>query len=90
MLVRFEIGEKVTIKKPVSKQNLSARDSALHKYAGQIGTVTNYYWMRPPNSDDFCLYTVVIDTSSKDLVLYEDEIKRVKGRKLSRSSLKSQ
>lgn len=77
MLVKFEIGEKVTIKKPVSEQNFSTRDSALHKYAGQIGKITNYYWMRPPNSDDFYLYTVNIDTSSKDIVLYEDELKRV-------------
>ena len=90
MLVKFKIGDKVTTKKPVSKQNLSTRDYALNKTAGQIGEITDYYWIRPPNSDNFYLYTVKIGTSSEDIILYEDEIKRVQGTKSSRSSLKPQ
>ena len=90
MLTKFKIGDKVTTKKSVSKQNFSTRDYALNKNAGQIGEITDYYWIRPPNGENFYLYTVKVGTNSKDIVLYEDERKRVQGTKSSHSSLKPQ
>ena len=73
MQAKYEIGQKVTIK-PVSEQSLSVRDSMLHKYAGLIGEIINYYWIRPPTGEFFYLYTVRIVTSNTEIVLYEDEM----------------
>ena len=73
MPAKYEIGQKVIIT-PVDKQSLSVRDSDLHQFAGRTGEIANYYWMRPPTGEVFCLYTVRIDTSYKEIVLYEDEI----------------
>ncbi len=76
MPAKYEIGQKVIIT-PVDKQSLSARDSDVHQFAGLTGEIANYYWMRPPTGEVFCLYTVRIGTSHKEIVLYEDEIKRM-------------
>ena len=78
MQAKNEIGQKVTIK-PVSEQSLSVRDSMLHKYAGLIGEIINYYWIRPPTGEFFYLYTVRVVTSNMEteIVLYEDEMEHV-------------
>ncbi|MFC1904681.1 hypothetical protein ACFLXT_02840 [Chloroflexota bacterium] len=73
MQAKYEIGQKVAIK-PVSEQSLSVRDSMLHKYAGLIGEIINYYWIRPPTGEFFYLYTVRVVTSNTEIVLYEDEM----------------
>ncbi|MFC1915150.1 hypothetical protein ACFLW4_00410 [Chloroflexota bacterium] len=83
----YEIGQKVTIT-PVREQSVSRRDSDLHQYAGQIGKITNYYWIRPPIGEVFYLYTVRIDASQKEIVLYEDEMELVSNTRLSHRSLK--
>lgn len=88
MPAKYEIGQKVTIT-PVSKQSLSTRDSVLHQHAGQTGEIINYYWIGPPTGEVFYLYTVRIGTSNKEIVLHEDEIKRMKSKKPSRRTLKA-
>ncbi|MFC1949177.1 hypothetical protein ACFLW0_03285 [Chloroflexota bacterium] len=72
----YEIGQKVAIKS-VSEQDLSVRTAALQPYVGQIGEITNYHWIEPPNGKVFYLYTVQVGDSDKEIVLYEDEIKPV-------------
>lgn len=69
----YEIGQEVIIK-PVSEQSLSLRDSSILPYAGKTGTVSNYYWIAPPAGTVFYLYTVRVNNSKKEIVLYEDEI----------------
>jgi len=88
MPAKYEIGQKVTIT-PVSKQSFSTRDSDLHQHAGLTGEIINYYWIRPPTSEVFYLYTVRIGTSSKEILLHEDEIERMQSKKPSRRTLKA-
>ena len=83
MSAEYEIGQKVVIK-PVSEQSLSTRDSDVYKYAGLTGEIINYYWLRPPAGEVFYLYTVRIDSSNKEIVLYEDEIEIVRSAKSRR------
>lgn len=73
MASRYEIGQKVIIR-PVSDQPLSLRESDLESYAGQIGEVSNYYWISPRTGKVFYIYTVRIGTDYKEVILYEDEI----------------
>ena len=76
MPAAYEIGQEVIIKS-VSEQSLSLREAAIHPYAGQTGTISNYHWIDPPTSEVFYLYTVRVGNSNKEIVLYEDEIKHV-------------
>jgi len=84
MPAKYEIGQKVVIR-PVSEQSLSIRDSDLRPYVGMTGEIINYYWVRPPATEVFYLYTVRIGTTNKDIVLYEDEIEHVLNTESSRS-----
>ena len=70
---KYEIGQKVMIR-PVSDQPLSRRDCDTESYAGQIGEVSNYYWISPRTGQVFYIYTVRVGTDYKELVLHEDEI----------------
>jgi hypothetical protein len=70
---KYEIGQKVVIR-PVNEQRLSLRDSDIESYAGQIGQVSDYYWISPRTGKFFYMYTVRIGTDYKELVLHEDEL----------------
>ncbi len=70
---RYKLGQEVIIK-PVKNQTLSARESDIGQYAGQRGSVTDYYWIRPNTGEVFYVYTVKIGDSEKEIVLHEDEI----------------
>ncbi|GAJ03527.1 unnamed protein product [marine sediment metagenome] len=72
--VKFKKGQKVTIM-PVRNQPISPRDSGIEPYAGQVGQVTDYYWIRPGTGTNFVyLYIVRIGNSKKEIVVHEDEI----------------
>ena len=74
MAPKYEIGQKIIIK-PVSNQRLSPRDSDLEPYAGQIGEVTDYYWVSVGRGAQvFYMYTVGIGNGHKEIVLHEDEL----------------
>ena len=73
MPAAYKIGEEVLIK-PISEQGLSIRGSALLPYIGQTGEITNYHWISPPTGEVFYLYTVRVNNSNEEIVLYEDEI----------------
>ena len=71
---KYKIGQRVVIK-PVSTQSLSPRDSALEPYAGQIGKVTDFYWISlGRGAQVFYIYTVQVETDQKELVVHEDEL----------------
>lgn len=76
MPAAHEIGQKVLIK-PVSEQGVSLRAAALQPYVGQTGIIIDYHWIEPPTSKVFYLYTVRIDNSDKEIVLYEDELTHI-------------
>ena len=73
MAPKYEIEQKVVIK-PVKNQHLSPRDSDLEPYAGQIGKVTDYYWISSNSGEVFYIYTVRMETDNKEVVLHEDEL----------------
>jgi len=70
---KYKIGQKVIIKL-VKNQSQSARDSDIERYAGQRGTVTNYYWISPIKGEVFYIYNVQFGSGQKEIVLHEDEI----------------
>jgi len=72
MAPKYEIGQKVIIT-PVRNQHLSPRDSNIEPYAGQSGTVTDYYWISR-GAEVFYIYTVRIGNDDKEVVLHEDEL----------------
>lgn len=76
---KYQIGQKVIVKQFKTKLP-SARDSDIGQYAGQSGTVTNYYWISPNRGEVFYIYTVKISTSQKEIVLHEDEIEADKAK----------
>ena len=70
---KYNKGQKVIVK-PVKGRSQSTRDSDIGRYAGQRGTVTDYYWLSPSMTDVFYIYTVQFGTGQKEIVLHEDEI----------------
>ena len=73
MAPKYDIGQKVIIR-PVSEQPVSRRESDIESYAGQIGEVSNYYWISPRTGKVFYIYTIRVGVDFKELVLHEDEI----------------
>ena len=73
MVPKYDIGQKVVIR-PVNDQRFSLRDSDIESFAGQIGEVSNYYWISPRTGQFFYIYTIRVGTDYKEVVLYEDEI----------------
>ena len=75
MATKYVVGQKVILT-PVGEKASSPRDSALEPYAGQVGKITNYYWISPGGGTEaFYIYTVQIGTGNKEVVLHEDEMK---------------
>ncbi len=72
MAAKYEIGQKVILML-VTGQDLSARDSVLEPYAGQIGEVVNYHWINR-GEQVFYIYTVRIGDPHKEVVVHEDEL----------------
>ena len=70
---KYEIGQKVIIK-PVTDQPLSQREDDIETYAGQVGEISDFYWISPRTGQIFYIYHVRMDTSRKDVVVYEDEL----------------
>ena len=73
MTSKYERGQTVVIT-PVEGQPSSTRDSALEKYSGKSGQITDYYWISTGRGTAFYIYTVRIEAETKDVVLHEDEI----------------
>jgi hypothetical protein len=70
---RYVKGQQVIIQ-PVSETGLSHRESDINKYAGKVGTVSNYYWISPRNGQRFYIYNVRVGSDKKEVVVYEDEM----------------
>jgi len=85
MAPKYSIGEKVKIKTVDGERDASPRDCAIDAYAGQIGEITNYYWISPHVGEVFCIYMVRVGTGYKEIALHEDEIEA----HMSRKSLKT-
>lgn len=73
MPASYQIGQEVTIR-PVKETGQSLREIEVFPYALKTGVVSNYYGIAPPAGGVFYLYTVRIAGTSKEIVLYEDEL----------------
>lgn len=74
---RYSKGQKVIIK-PVDEKSVTQRESSVNEYAGQVGQVSNYYWISPRNEQIFYIYKVQVGKNNKkEIVVYEDELEPV-------------
>ncbi len=74
---KYIVGQKVVIK-PV-RQPLSPRDCTIEPYVGQVGEITDCYWIRPRlGGEIFYIYSVRVGPDGKEIALHEDEIEASK------------
>ena len=77
MAPRYQVGQKVIIK-PMNEGPPSTRDSALQPYLGQIGKIADHHWIsRDRDSEVFYIYTIIVDSDQKEIVLHEDELQAI-------------
>ena len=74
---RFVRGQKVIIK-PVDEKGVTQRESSVNEYAGQVGEISNFYWISPRHEQIFYIYKVKVGKDiQKEVVVYEDELEPV-------------
>ena len=74
---RFIRGQKVLIK-PITEKGVTQREYNVNEYAGQVGEISNYYWMTPRTGPIFFIYNVRVGREKKkEIVVYEDELEPV-------------
>jgi len=70
---KYAVGQKIIIR-PTGEKNVSQRENDINLYAGQIGEISDYYWMSPRTGQVFYIYNVRVGVNRKEMVVYEDEI----------------
>ena len=74
---RYVKGQKVIIK-PVNEKGITQRESSVNEYAGQVGEISNFYWISPRYEQIFYIYKVMVGKENKkEVVVYEDELEPV-------------
>ena len=73
---RFAKGQKVIIK-PVDEKSTTGREYAVNEYAGQLGEISDYYYINPRTEQIFFIYHVRVGKEKKAIVVYEDELEPV-------------
>lgn len=74
---QYRVKQQVVIK-PTGYQSPDPRGSTLDKYAGQVGTIVNYYWISTHLGETFYTYMVKIESTGNEIVVHEDEIKELR------------
>jgi ribosomal protein L21E len=70
---RYARGQKVIIK-PVSEKGATQREENVNRYAGQVGEISNFYYINPRTEQIFFIYNVRVGKERKEIVVYEDEL----------------
>jgi hypothetical protein len=70
---KYVVGQKVIIQ-PVAEKGLTQRENDISSYAGEIGEVSDYYWISPRTGQVFFIYNVRVGASEREVVVYEDEL----------------
>ena len=70
---KYVVGQKVVLQ-PIGGLGTSQRENDISEYAGQVGQVSNYYWISPRNGQVFYIYNVKVGEKKKEIAVYEDEI----------------
>ena len=69
---KFAIGQKVIIQP--AGDGLTRRENDINLFAGQVGEISDFYWISPRTGQVFYIYNVSVGDNKKDVVVYEDEI----------------
>jgi hypothetical protein len=70
---RYVKGQRVIIK-PVNEKGITKREYNVNEYAGQVGEISNFYWISPRTGQIFYIYNVRVGKERKEVVVYEDEL----------------
>lgn len=70
---KYAVGQKVVIQ-PVNQNGITARENEINQFAGQIGRVSDFYWISPRTGQYFYIYNILIGRRKKEVVVYEDEL----------------
>jgi len=73
MVPKYSVGQKVIIQ-PLSDPGPTQRENDINRYAGQVGEVTDFYWISPRTGQVFYIYNVRVGEKKKEVVVYEDEM----------------
>jgi hypothetical protein len=76
---RFAKGQKVIIK-ALNEDGTTQRESSVNTYAGQVGEISNFYWISPRSEQIFYIYKVKVGKekqAKEEIVVYEDELEPV-------------
>ena len=70
---KYAVGQKVIIR-PAGGTAVSPRENDVNLYAGQVGEISEFYWISPRTGQVFYIYHVRVEKNRKEVVLYEDEL----------------
>jgi hypothetical protein len=70
---RYIKGQKVIVR-PFSEEGVTQREYNVNEYAGQVGEISNFYWISPRTGQVFFIYNVRVGKERKEIVVYEDEL----------------
>jgi hypothetical protein len=73
---RFVKGQRVVIK-PVNEKGVTKREYEVNVFAGEVGEITDYYYVSLREGQVFFIYNVVVGKQKKIIVVYEDELEPV-------------
>jgi hypothetical protein len=73
---RFGKGQRVVIK-PVDEKGVTKREYDVNEFAGEVGEVSNYYYINLHTGQVFFIYNVRVGKEKKEIVVYEDELEPV-------------
>jgi hypothetical protein len=73
---RFVKGQKVVIK-PVDEKGVTKREFDVNEFAGEVGEISNYYYINVRTGQVFFIYHVRVGKDKKEIVVYEDELEPV-------------
>ena len=70
---RYIKGQKVVIK-PVDGEGTTQRENSVNEYAGQVGQISDFFYISPRTGQIFFIYNVRVGKERKEIVVYEDEL----------------
>ena len=73
MDAKYIVGQKVIIQ-PVKENVTTLREDEVSRFAGQVGRVSDFYWISPRTGHIFYIYNVRVGRQHKEIVVYEDEL----------------
>jgi hypothetical protein len=73
---RFGKGQRVVVK-PIDEKGVTRREYSVNEFAGEVGEISDYYYISPPTGQVFFIYNVRVGKEKKEIVVYEDELEPV-------------